>query len=393
MFDPLSRSAKVYLGGYAYGGLAEVSETDYLSYLMSGQLAEGILISSLKKHLSCDKIPFQICIDEYKRWFGALFSSSDFGVVLQIVYLLFTSVLEPEKEKLQAIVDEISERLSPEWHESLSPEKQESLSPDWPLIYAILRKNQKEINSGGSHIYKTKTVEDLSHVDVGKAWSYCTTCFKDPSDFRVVLVGKFDRVAGGIPGPSTPLKNFQRGNLTKAAFNFPQTVITKEVSMSRAEGMICPISFALCLQNGALEEERHLLNLLIHLLELKVKKVVGLCGVKVSRVFIEHFLPLGNTLLSGTTPGALSIYLYLNNIEEYQTVIDAVVAGIDKLVKKGPPQHQVRRMLDGIQWDKEDLGDAKRRVRESYNANIAKSTMRRILSYPRQAHTVVKLRY
>lgn len=57
---------------------------------------------------------------------------------LQIVYFLFTSDLEPEEEDLQAVVDDLRERLSPR-HQRLQD---------------ILVNTAKEINSGGSCIYK-----------------------------------------------------------------------------------------------------------------------------------------------------------------------------------------------------------------------------------------------
>ncbi|PHT56561.1 hypothetical protein CQW23_05047 [Capsicum baccatum] len=161
---------EVRLSGFSYGGLSELPEADILSCSFSGEIGQNVWAKSYKGiPMACDKVNFHVAVDEYKRAFSADFDLSDIELALQIVYLIFTRDLEPEEEDLQAVADELKERLSPERQH----------------LQQFLVNTAKKINSGSSCFYK-----------------------------------------GGIPRPSTPIMEFQRGKLTLAPFHFPPNVTT-----------------------------------------------------------------------------------------------------------------------------------------------------------------------
>ncbi|XP_015165313.1 uncharacterized protein [Solanum tuberosum] len=130
----------VRLSGFSYGGLSELAKEDLLSCLFSCEIGQNVLCKSFERFFTArDKVGFNVVVDEYKRAFSANFVDSSYiKLALQIVYFLFTSDLEPEEEDLQAVVDDLRERLSPR-HQRLQD---------------ILVNTAKEINSGGSCIYK-----------------------------------------------------------------------------------------------------------------------------------------------------------------------------------------------------------------------------------------------
>ncbi|KAK6774608.1 hypothetical protein RDI58_029847 [Solanum bulbocastanum] len=134
---------EVRLSGFSYGGLSELAKEDLLSCLFSCEIGQNVLCRSFERFFTaCDKVGFNVVVDEYKRAFSAnLVDSSYIKLALQIVYFLFTSDLEPEEEDLQAVVDDQRERLSPS-HQRLQD---------------ILVNTAKEINSGGSCIYKEES--------------------------------------------------------------------------------------------------------------------------------------------------------------------------------------------------------------------------------------------
>uniref|UniRef100_M1DF64 Chloroplast processing enzyme n=1 Tax=Solanum tuberosum TaxID=4113 RepID=M1DF64_SOLTU len=138
----------VLLSGFSYGGLSELAKEDLLSCLFSCEIGQNVLCKSFERFFTaCDKVGFKVAVDEYKRAFSANFVDSSYiKLALQIVYFLFTSDLEPEEEDLQAVVDDLRERLSPR-HQRLQD---------------ILVNTAKEINSGGSCIYKVYYIEVCS---------------------------------------------------------------------------------------------------------------------------------------------------------------------------------------------------------------------------------------
>ncbi|XP_059276501.1 zinc protease PQQL-like isoform X2 [Lycium ferocissimum] len=247
-------AGRVFLSGFSYGGLSELTEADLLSCSFSCLIGKSVWATSsegLPK--AFDTVHFNVEVEEYRRAFSADFDSSDIELALQIVYLLFTSDYEPEDEVMKAMVDELKERLS----------------PDLGHLYHILENTAKEINSGGSYFYKPKA-EDLSQVNTSKAWQYFKDCFRDPSNFRIILTGKFDSASldcllshylGGIPRPSMPIMEYQRGKLTPAPFHFPPGVTKEEVSMpmDSGTGMCTCISFPLHLKNETLVKDHFLL--------------------------------------------------------------------------------------------------------------------------------------
>ncbi|KAG5569418.1 hypothetical protein H5410_059184 [Solanum commersonii] len=139
---------EVRLSGFSYGGLSELAKEDLLSCLFSCEIGQNVLCKSFEKFFTArDKVGFNVVVDEYKRAFSANFVDSSYiKLALQIVYFLFTSDLEPEEDDLQAVVDDLRERLSPR-HQHLQD---------------ILVNTAKEINSGGSCIYKVYFIEVCS---------------------------------------------------------------------------------------------------------------------------------------------------------------------------------------------------------------------------------------
>ncbi|XP_073118493.1 zinc protease PQQL-like isoform X1 [Henckelia pumila] len=92
----------------------------------------------------------------------------------------------------------------------------------------------EELKCGSSHFSRPLQVDDCEKFDPLKACEYFNSCFKDPSNFTVVLVGNFDlaiafphilQYLGGIPRSPEQVLNFKRDELTDLPFTFPSTVV------------------------------------------------------------------------------------------------------------------------------------------------------------------------
>nr|XP_033516264.1 zinc protease PQQL-like isoform X2 [Nicotiana tomentosiformis] len=409
---------KVVLRGFSYGGLSEVTETDILSCSYSSVIGQIIwLYSSKNLPMIRDKVNFAIEVDEYKRAFCGNFDSSDIELALQILYLLFTSDLEPEEEEFQALIEDLKIRLSPAHQQ-----------PADVLIDTV-----KEINSGKSCYYKAPVAEDMSNIDATKAWQYFQNCFRGPSSFRVILVGNLDtasvnsllsRYLGGIPRPHRPIMKFQRGKLTTAPFHFPPTVIKEEVSLAvgSGNGMYTCISFPLRFNNQTLEEDLLLLIILRNLLKVKVTQVLRHEKGIAYNVDVDTFNPNGDWSCSGSKPGTINFNLLIKDNDAAQMAVDAVVHEIEQLKEVGPSQNLVQHVLDrrpsleeeerntslmnqmlqaygsnlyagNIDQSYKILRDMNRRAWDLFNADVAKSTLKRMLPYPcQEQHTIVNLR-
>ncbi|KAH0708016.1 hypothetical protein KY289_013092 [Solanum tuberosum] len=399
----------VLLSGFSYGGLSELAKEDLLSCLFSCEIGQNVLCKSFERFFTaCDKVGFKVAVDEYKRAFSANFVDSSYiKLALQIVYFLFTSDLEPEEEDLQAVVDDLRERLSPR-HQRLQD---------------ILVNTAKEINSGGSCIYKPLKAEDLSQVDTSKAWKYFKNCFRDPSSFRVIMIGKFDsasvdpllsRYLGGIPRPSVPIMEFQRGKLTPAPSHFPLAVTMEKVPMAMDSGngaYIC-ISFPLYLEKETLDEDRYLLNILRSLMRIKVTDILRhqkrmVYYIEVCSFNSNHEWSSSDSM----SPGMLYFLIHIGNMNETEKVVDTVVQAMTKLQVDGPLEEEIQTALDSVPTKEEEerkilkyifmqwvvwsmyyvgdvshsyqtLRELKANTSTRFNADIIKSSLKRFLPWP-----------
>ncbi|KAH0711199.1 hypothetical protein KY284_012626 [Solanum tuberosum] len=400
---------EVRLSGFSYGGLSELAKEDLLSCLFSCEIGQNVLCKSFEKFFTArDKVGFNIVVDEYKRAFSANFVDSSYiKLALQIVYFLFTSDLEPEEEDLQAVVDDLRERLSPR-HQHLQD---------------ILVNTAKEINSGGSCIYKPLKAEDLSQVDTSKAWNYFKNCFRDPSSFRVIMIGKFDsasvdsllsRYLGGIPRPSMPIMEFQRGKLTPAPFHFPPAVTMRKVPMAMDSGngaYIC-ISFPLYLERETLDEDRCFLNILRSLMRIKVMHILRHQKRMVYFIEVCSFNPHDQWSSSDSmSPGMLYFLIHIGNMNETEKVVETVVQAMTELQADGPLEHQIQTALNSVPTKEEEerntlkyifmqwvvwsmyyvgglshsyqtLRELKANTPTRFNADVIKSSLKRFLPWP-----------
>ncbi|XP_073121988.1 zinc protease PQQL-like [Henckelia pumila] len=85
----------------------------------------------------------------------------------------------------------------------------------------------EELKCGSSHFSRPLQVDDCEKFDPLKACEYFNSCFKDPSNFTVVLVGNFDlaiafphilQYLGGIPRSPEQVLNFKRDVVTQIPF-------------------------------------------------------------------------------------------------------------------------------------------------------------------------------
>ncbi|XP_074267165.1 zinc protease PQQL-like [Silene latifolia] len=147
--------------GFAYGGLFERDEKNYLSSYFALDITQQLPTFAFNYNLfGGGKIKMNLDIQDYIRSFEALFETDELNVALQLVYLLFCK--KPELAKV-----------------SVNPMRSK---------YEMVN----EYASEPSFYHKVSTNEDGSQVNVPDAVKFFSECFLDPSQFTVVIVGPLD---------------------------------------------------------------------------------------------------------------------------------------------------------------------------------------------------------
>lgn len=209
--------------GFAYGGLSELSEDEYISCSMGSTIAGEIGIFGYKPSVLMDMLAGKRAevstnVGAYMRTFTGDCSPSDLETALQLVYQLFTNDVEPRDEEVKLVMQMTEEGIHAQDRDP----------------YTAFANRVRELNYGNSYCFRPIQIGDLKKVDPIRACQYFNNCFKDPSTFTVVIVGNVDpaislplilQYLGGIPKPSEPVLHFDRDDLKGLPFKFPATII------------------------------------------------------------------------------------------------------------------------------------------------------------------------
>ncbi|XP_071721497.1 zinc protease PQQL-like isoform X2 [Rutidosis leptorrhynchoides] len=215
---------QVLFKGYAYGGLSELPENEYISCSMGSTIAGEIGVfgyrpSVLMDMLAGKRAEIGTKLGAYMRTFYGDCSPTDLETALQLVYQLFVTNVVPGEEDIK-IVMQMSE-------ESVNAQERDP--------YTVFTNRVRELNYGNSYFFRPTRISDLKQVDPFSACEYFNKCFKDPSTFTVVIVGNIDptiarplilQYLGGIARPSEPILKYSRDDLKGLPFTFPTTIIS-----------------------------------------------------------------------------------------------------------------------------------------------------------------------
>lgn len=412
---------QVLISGYSYGGLSELSETDYLSCSMGSTIAGELGIFGHKPSVLMDMLAGKRAevgakLGPYMRTFSADCSPTDLETALQLVYQLFTTNVEPREDEVRKVMDMAEEAI-----------RAQERDP-----YTAFANRVREINYGNSYFFRPIRISDLKRVDAFKSCEYFSNCFKDPSTFTVVIVGNIDpatscplilQYLGGIPKPPIPIIQFSRDDLNGLPFTFPDNIIREIVRRPMVEAQ-CSVQlcFPVELKNGAMIEEIHFVGFLSKLLETKMMQVLRFKHGQIYSAGVSVFLGGNKPSRTGDVRGDISINFSCDPSMS-STLVDLALDEIWHLQKEGPSNEDVSTILEieqrahenGLQENyywldrilrsyqsrvySGDLGgsfqiqeEARLKVRSSLSPSTSKSALQRILPFPcRKKYTVVIL--
>ncbi|XP_010667309.2 zinc protease PQQL-like isoform X1 [Beta vulgaris subsp. vulgaris] len=412
---------QVLISGYSYGGLSELSETDYFSCSMGSTIAGEIGIFGHKPSLLMDMLAGKRAevgtkLGPYMRTFSADCSPTDLETALQLVYQLFMTNVEPIEEEARKVMEMAEEAV-----------RAQERDP-----YTAFANRVREINYGNSYFFRPIRISDLKKVDAFKACKYFSNCFKDPSTFTVVIVGNIDpaiasplilQYLGGIPKPPTPILQFNRDDLKGLPFTLPDKIIREIVRRPMVEAQ-CSVQlcFPVELKNGAMIEEIHFVGFLSKLLETKMMQVLRFKHGQIYSAGVSVFLGGNKPSRTGDVRGDISINFSCDPSMS-STLVDLALDEILHLQKEGPTDEDISSILEieqrahenGLQENyywldrilrsyqsrvySGDLGssfqiqdEARVKVRASLTPTATKSALQRILPLPcSKKYTVVIL--
>ncbi|XP_021751377.1 zinc protease PQQL-like [Chenopodium quinoa] len=412
---------QVLISGYSYGGLSELSETDYVSCSMgstiAGELGKfGHKPSVLMDMLAGKRAEVGTRLGPYMRTFSADCSPTDLETALQLVYQLFMTNVEPREEEVKKVMEMAEEAV-----------RAQERDP-----YTAFENRVREINYGNSYFFRPIRISDLKKVDAYKACEYFSNCFKDPSTFTVVVVGNLDlatacplilQYLGGIPKPPVPILQFSRDDLNGLPFTFPDNIIREIVRKPMVEAQ-CSVQlcFPVEVKNGAMIEEIHFVGFLSKLLETKMIQVLRFKHGQIYSAGVSVFLGGNKPSRTGDVRGDISINFSCDPSMS-STLVELALDEVLHLQNEGPSDEDISTILEieqrahenGLQenyyWLERiirsyqsrvysgDLGssfqiqeEARLKVRTSLTPSTSKSALQRILPFPcRKKYTVVIL--
>ncbi|KAL2930027.1 Zinc protease PQQL-like [Bienertia sinuspersici] len=412
---------QVLISGYSYGGLSELSESDYFSCSMGSTIAGEIGIFGHKPSVLMDMLAGKRAevgtkLGPYMRSFSADCSPTDLETALQLVYQLFTTNVEPGEEEVKKVMEMAEEAV-----------RAQERDP-----YTAFANRVREISYGNSYFFRPIRISDLKKVDAFKACDYFSNSFKDPSTFTAVIVGNINpsiarplilQYLGGIPKPHVPILKFNRDDLKGLPFTFPGNIIREVVRRPMVEAQ-CSVQlcFPVELKNGAMIEEIHFVGFLSKLLETKMMQVLRFKHGQIYSAAVSVFLGGNKPSRTGDVRGDISINFSCDPSMS-STLVDLALDEILCLQNEGPLDEDISAILEieqrahenGLQenyyWlDKilrsyqsrvysGDIGssfqiheESRLKVRESLTPSASKSALQRILPFPcRKKYTAVIL--
>ncbi|PWA45380.1 insulinase (Peptidase family M16) protein [Artemisia annua] len=337
----------VVFSGFAYGGLSEVPESDYLSCRLASQIAGQIGIlgykqSMLKDILIGNSAVVGAFIDSYTRTFNGSCSPTDLETALQLVYNLFVTRVIPKDEDIKMVM-EMTE------HAFRVQEKDQM---------AVFESLVKEYTYGRSHFSRPKRVNDLENVNLHKACDFFNDCYTDPSNFTVVIVGNLVpdvaiplilKYLAGIPRPSSPVMKFSRDELKPLPYAFPTETVREVVRFPMVEeSSTVKLCFPLLLKNVEMREYDRFIALWKNLLLTRLYEVLRfeLGEVYECDVIVNDVANMPSYV--GGFCGHLTVEFSCEP-EATQSLVDATLEEVQRLQDEGPLTKELEAALE-IDW-------------------------------------------
>ncbi|KAG2598443.1 hypothetical protein PVAP13_5KG369400 [Panicum virgatum] len=412
---------QVVFTGFAYGGLSELSEAEYTSCSMGSTIAGeigtfGYRPSVLMDMLAGKRAEVGTKVGAYMRTFSGDCSPSDLETALQLVYQIFTTNVEPREEEVKIVMQMAEEAI---YAQERDP-------------YTAFANRVREINYGNSYFFKPIRISDLKKVDPIRACEYFNNCFKDPSAFTVVIVGKIDpaislplilQYLGGIPRVEDAAQPLSRDDLRGLPFKFPESIVREVVRSPMVEAQcFVQLAFPVVLKNTMMTEDIHYVGFLSKLLETKIMQVLRFKYGQIYSVNVAVFLGGNKPSRTGDVRGDISVNFSCDP-DISSKLVDFVLEEISYLQAEGPSEEDVLTILEieqrahenGLQENyfwldrilrsyqsrlfSGDIGftfalqeEGRMKVREALTPQTMQSALRRVLPFPcRNQYTVVIL--
>lgn len=335
---------QVLFSGFSYGGLSEVSESDFLSCSMGSTIAGEIGVFGHKPSMLLDMLAGKraevgMKVGAYMRTFSGDCSPSDLETALQLVYQLFVTNVIPGDEEVKLVMQMTKEAI-------LAQERDP---------FTAFANRVRELNYGDSYYFKPVTVKELKKIDPKKACQYFDNCFKDPSTFTVAIVGNVDpqtalplilQYLGGIPKPEEPIMLFQRDKLTGLPFTFPAGVVREEVRRHMIEAQCSvQITFPVELKGPNVMEEVHLTGFICKLLETRIMQILRFKHSQVYSASVTVFLGGNKPSRVGNVRGDIAISFSCDPESSWK-LVDFALDEVTALQERGPKDEDVATILE-----------------------------------------------
>ncbi|XP_020597677.1 zinc protease PQQL-like isoform X2 [Phalaenopsis equestris] len=330
--------------GFAYGGLSELREDEYISCSMGSTISGEIGVFGYKPSVLMDMLAgkraeISTKVGAYMRTFSGDCSPSDLETALQLVYQLFSTNVEPRGEEVKIVMQMAEEAI-----------RAQERDP-----YTAYANRVRELNYGNSYFFRPIRIGDLKRVNPIKACEYFNDCFKDPSTFTVVIVGKIDadsslplvlQYLGGIPRPYEPVLQFNRDDLKGLPFKFPETIVREVVRSPMVEAQCSvQLTFPVVLKSASMLEEIHFIGFLSKLLETKIMQVLRFKHGQVYSVGVSVFLGGNKPSRIGDVRGDISVSFSCDP-DISSKLVDLALEEISYLQEQGPVVEDVSTILE-----------------------------------------------
>ncbi|XP_057813480.1 zinc protease PQQL-like isoform X2 [Cryptomeria japonica] len=257
----------------------------------------------------------------------------------QLVYQLFVTSVVPGDEEVNLVMEMTKEGI-----------RAQERDP-----FTKFANRVRELNYGNSYFFKPVKVKDLQKVDAKRSCQYFDSCFKDPSTFTVVIIGKIDpavflplilQYLGGIPRPSKPVMHFNRDELKALPFKFPSRTV-REVVRSQMQEAQCSVQITFPVELKALHvmEEIHFVGFTTKLLETKIMQALRFKHGQVYSVSVSSFLGGNKPSRMGNVRGDIAVNFSCDPDSSVK-LVDISLDVISHLQEEGPSDEDVLTVLE-----------------------------------------------
>ncbi|XP_021725006.1 zinc protease PQQL-like isoform X1 [Chenopodium quinoa] len=411
------KNDQVIFKGYSYGGYSELSESDFLSCILSssitGEIGQfGYKPTVLEDMLAGKRAGVYTELGAYTRSFIGDCSPSDLETALQLVYQLFVTCVEPDEDDIKRVIHIVEELI-----------RADERDP-----YSVFTNRVTRIKYGNSYFYKSPLVNDLPKVDPKKACEYFDCSFKDPSTFTVVIIGNLDpamiqplilEYLGGIPKPSEPVFHLKLDDL-KGLPSTPPVNVVREIVRSPMVEAQCSVHISLNIKlcSETLLEEMWFATFLSQLLQTKMTQALRFKHGEIYSVSVDSNFGYSKPSKTADLEGEITIEFSCDPIVS-SALVDIALDETLHLQEHGPSEEDVSTVLEIEQRDHENelqenifwlfqilksyrsrlytdnlestfqlLDKARSRARQTLSPLTAKWALQKILPYPCKQHYV-----